>query len=149
MKKLFVFLLFILLLTISLNAQQTGFGIGVGASSTIGLNLKFYIAEEYALSTFASYHSENGNLQSMTLHLDLHYQPVATLRSPAYIGFGLKGKPIHETNERYLWNLRFIAGFMINWYEDWDLSFECVPTLEVSPITSIYINGMAIFRVWF
>ena len=147
----------LLLAVTSANARtQDDFGIGAILGEPTGLSLKYWLDGERAVDGAAAWsYSENDSFQLHGDYLIHNYELFESEKVPAYYGIGarlkLKDDDGNGRNEHHpMFGIRVPLGVTYLFEEaPFDMFFEVVPILDLSPEVELDINAAIGFRYYF
>ena len=147
----------LLLAVASANARtQDDFGIGIILGEPTGFSLKYWLDAERAVDGAAAWsYSENDSFQLHGDYLIHNYELLEADEMPVYYGIGARlklkdddggGRNEHDP----IFGIRVPLG-VTYLFDDvpFDLFFEIVPVLDLSPDVDLDINAAIGFRYYF
>jgi hypothetical protein len=147
MKKLIV-PIFILFFSLSIQAQDSGFGIGVMAGEPTGLSSKYWMSRATAADFGLAWSVQN----YLHVHADILMHKfdlinVSKGELPVYIGLGAR---IMLSDPDLSIGVRVPVGLNYHFSSaPFDLFFEIVPILDLTPATEFDFNAAIGFRYFF
>jgi len=147
MKKL-ILPIFIALLSISAQAQDSGFGIGVMAGEPTGLSSKYWLSRATAADFGLAWSIDS----YLHVHADIMMHKfdlinVSKGELPVYIGLGAR---ILLTSPDLSLGVRVPVGLNYHFGSaPFDLFFEVVPIMNLTPATEFDFNAAIGFRYFF
>ena len=125
-------------------------GIGIIVGEPTGVDLKWFLSHEHAIEGALAWSlSGDNNLHLQAEYLFHNYGLITVKQGKLPLFFGVGGRLIIRENQDNKLGIRIPVGLAYEFNEPFDVFFEIVPILDLTPDTDFDLEAAIGGRFWF